>query len=123
MSARHPTTSRQSPNLTTSTLAKSVVSMLSRHNIAVNRGRVIIACSERVPLLVSALIEDGVGRITRWNSIDAQDFPLTLLISNNDVLVDLSGPGGTVDDPGSSIDPFTDRVFDLAEQSSPRRCR
>ncbi|MCZ4076822.1 hypothetical protein O1W68_02605 [Rhodococcus sp. H36-A4] len=85
-------------DLTTAALAASVVSILGHRGISTGHGRVIIACSERAPLLGPVLVECGVGSITSWNLHDAQDFSLRRLISHNDVLVDLSDAENRIGD-------------------------
>ncbi|ORI15444.1 hypothetical protein [Rhodococcus sp. 1168] len=77
-------------DLATATMAASVLSTLSHRGISPSRGRVILACPERAPLLGPVLIECGVGSVTSWSIHDAQDFSLRRLLTHNDVLVDLS---------------------------------
>ncbi|QCB50048.1 hypothetical protein E5720_06800 [Rhodococcus sp. PAMC28707] len=85
-------------DLATAAMAASVVSTLGQRGISPSRGRVIIACPERAPLLGPALIECGVGSVTSWSNHDAQDFSLRRLISHNDVLVDLSDAENRIGD-------------------------
>ncbi|WP_186628781.1 hypothetical protein [Rhodococcus sp. BP22] len=77
-------------DIATATMAASVVSTLGHRGISPSRGRVILACPERAPLLGPVLIECGVGSVTSWSNHDAQDFSLRRLLTHNDVLVDLS---------------------------------
>jgi malic enzyme len=76
---------------TATVLTAALLTVLRHADTQLSHSRVVIAGSDKMPLVSQIVIAAGVGDITCWRPIDGIAFPLRRIIAGTDAVIDLLG--------------------------------
>lgn len=79
------------------TLTAAVLNYLIRRRRCLSGCRVLIAGAAALPIISPMLLTAGVVELTLWNLGDADQAPLSRVARDADVVIDLVGPAGGMD--------------------------